>query len=228
MKTKLYKKSFITKTALDNFSQTFQGKKKTIIECGNSCTRQNATCNAIHYDHDTQVCSMWNLDSKYCSNAGFNSGFLTPAGQTEEQLGLFLGSELFNIPCIPSVLISGGVINGAIIKSVEIYNPVTKTSCSLPKLPQGRWWHTQDGEIACGGGSGSGTTQTTCVKWSSESGTWTQSHTLRQSRFAHVSWSTDDGVYLMGGKDSSSRRTTELVKEDGSVEDGFSLKYDTM
>ena len=99
MKTKLYKKSFITKTALDNFSQTFQGKKRTIIECGNSCTRQNASCNAIHYDHDTQVCSMWNLDSKYCINAEFTSGFTTPAGQTEELLGLFLGSELFNIPC---------------------------------------------------------------------------------------------------------------------------------
>ena len=99
MKTKLYKKSFITKTALDNFSQTFQGKKRSIIECGNSCTRQNATCNAIHYDEDTQFCSRWNLDSLYCSNSDFNSGFKTPAGQTEELLGMFFGSELLNIPC---------------------------------------------------------------------------------------------------------------------------------
>ena len=227
MKTKLYKKSFITKTALDNFSQTFQGKKRSIIECGNSCTRQNATCNAIHYDQDTNVCSMWNMDSKYCSNAEFNSGFLTPAGQTEEQLGLFLGSELFNIPCIPSVLISGGVINGAIIKSVEIYNPVTNTICSLPELPDARNEHTQDGELACGGDGDSSNTLTTCVKWSSESGSWTQSHTLRQRRIWHVSWATEDGVYLMGGMDSSSEFTTELVKEDGSVEDGFSLKYST-
>ena len=223
MKTKLYKKSFITKTALDNFSQTFQGKKRTIIECGNSCTRQNASCNAIHYDHDTQVCSMWNLDSKYCSNADFNSDFKTPAGQNEELMGLFLGSELFNIPCITSVLITGGYNKGD-LQSVEIYNPVTKTTCSLPQLPEGRCFHTQDAGLACGG---QGDLGNTCVKWSSESGSWTQSHTLRQRRQNHVSWATEDGVYLIGGQDSSSWRTTELVKEDGSVEDGFSLKYDT-
>ena len=65
----------------------------------------------------------------------------------------------------------------------------------------------------------------TCVKWSSESGNWTQSHTLRGNRVDHVSWATPDGVYLMGGW--WSKKTTELVKEDGSVEDGFSLKYHT-
>ena len=36
--------------------------------------------------------------------------------------------------------------------------------------------------------------------------------------FAHVSWATEDGVYLIGLSN-----TTELVKEDGSVEDGFIL-----
>ena len=226
MKTKLYKKSFITKTALDNFSQTFQGKKRSIIECGNSCTRQNATCNVIHYDHDTQVCSMWNLDSKYCNNAEFNSGFTTPNGQTEEPQGMFLGSELFNIPCITGVLITGGY-NGKGLQSVEIYNPVTSTICSLPQLPVDRRAHTQDGKLACGGRSSSSNAATACVKWSSDSGTWTKSHNLLQSRTAHVSWATEDGVYLMGGLDRGGGLTTELLKEDGSVEEGFSLKYDT-
>ena len=41
-----------------------------------------------------------------------------------------------------------------------------------------------------------------------------------------MSWATKDGVYLMGGL--YSKNTTEVVKEDGSVEDGFNLKYDTM
>ena len=50
-------------------------------------------------------------------------------------------------------------------------------------------------------------------------------HTLLQSRTGHVSWATEDGVYLMGGE--IGKKTTELLKEDGSVEDGFSLKYDT-
>ena len=100
MMTKLYEKSFITKSALENFSQTFQGKKRSIIECGNSCTRQNATCNAIHYDQDTQVCSMWNMDSKYCNSPKFTSGFSTPDGQTEELLDMYFGSELLNTRCL--------------------------------------------------------------------------------------------------------------------------------
>ena len=68
-------------------------------------------------------------------------------------------------------------------------------------------------------------TMTSCVKWSPASGTWNQSHTLREKRHAHVSWATDSGVYLIGGW--YSRNTTEKVKLDGSVEEGFSLKYDT-
>ena len=78
-----------------------------------------------------------------------------------------------------------------------------------------------EGKLSCGGGSGN--TQKTCVKWSPASGTWTQSHTLRQKRNGHVSWSTASGVYLIGGTESS--RTSEKVKLDGSVEEGFGLKY---
>ena len=120
------------------------------------------------------------------------------------------------------VLITGGY-NGGFLRSAEIFNPVTKTRCSLPQLPEGRNHHSEDGGLACGGGSAA--TQTTCVKWSPASGTWTKSHTLRQNRSAHVSWATASGVYLIGG--SFSKRTSEKVKLDGSVEEGFSLKYDT-
>ena len=125
-------------------------------------------------------------------------------------------------------------MNGGVrLQSVEIYNPVTNTICSLPELPEARYYHTQDGELACGGFGDSSNTFTpyTCVKWSSESGSWTQSHTLLQVRIWHVSWATEDGVYLMGGaplrSTQTSTRTTELVKEDGSVEDGFGLIYDS-
>ena len=50
-------------------------------------------------------------------------------------------------------------------------------------------------------------------------------HTLRKGRYAHVSWATASGVYLIGG--SYSKRTSEKEKLDGSVEEGFSLKYDS-
>ena len=125
------------------------------------------------------------------------------------------------------VLISGGYDYGrrAALRSAEIYTPATNTTCSLPPLPGVRYGHTQNGGLACGG-TGSSHSSKTCDLWSSESGSWTRSHTLRQSRYHHVSWATEDGVYLMGGT-SGSCRTTELVKEDGSVEDGFTLKYST-
>ena len=44
------------------------------------------------------------------------------------------------------------------------------------------------------------------------------------ARSDHVSWATASGVYLIG---DGNHRKTELVKEDGSVEEGFKLKYET-
>ena len=122
---------------------------------------------------------------------------------------------------ISAVLIVGTANSPA--RSAEIFNPITKTSCSLPQLPEERFRHSQDGDLICGGPI----TPKTCVKWSPSSGSWTQSHTLRQSRFEHLSWTTASGVYLMGGMNDLSKRTTEKVKFDGSVKNGFSLKYDT-
>ena len=121
------------------------------------------------------------------------------------------------------VLITGGYNNGP-LKFAEIYNPLTNTSCFLPHLPEGRSLHSQEGGLVCGGPS-SAATWNTCVKWSPASGTWTHSHTLRQKRHGHVSWATASGVYLIGGWES--KRTSEKVKLDGSVEEGFSLKYKT-
>ena len=126
------------------------------------------------------------------------------------------------------VLITGGFNgsydNGSHLNSAEIFNPVTNTSCSLPQLPEARYFHSQDGGLVCGGGN-STSNQRTCVKWSPASGTWTLSHILRQQRRDHMSWVTASGVYLIGGEDSM--RTSEKVKLDGSDEEGFVLKYDT-
>ena len=126
------------------------------------------------------------------------------------------------------VLLTGGFRvkghSGFHVKSTSIYNPVTKKICSLPKLPEGRWEHSQDGGLACGG-TNTNSLQTTCVKWSSGTGTWNHSHTLKERRVGHVSWATASGVYLIGGDISSG--SSEKVNLDGSVEEGFSLKYET-
>ena len=113
------------------------------------------------------------------------------------------------------VLITGGAER----KSSEIYNPVTKASCSLPQFSEVRAGHTQNGELACGGG------KSNCVKWSPASGAWTQSHTLREARVSHLSWKTTSGVYLLGGYNT--RLTSEKINMDGSVVESFNLKYET-
>ena len=126
---------------------------------------------------------------------------------------------------VSGVLITGGFYTSP-LRSTEIYNPITKTTCSLPQIPEYRRYHTQDGDLTCGGGKYGSSTNATCVKWNRTSGTWTQSHTLRHKRWQHVSWETASGVYLIGG-DIRDNRTSEKVKSDGSVEDAFIPKYNT-
>ena len=122
-----------------------------------------------------------------------------------------------------AILITGGYNNGY-LKSAEMFLPSSNTTCSLPELPEKRGQHTQDGGLACGGNDSS--MRTNCDRWTA--GNWTRtSHTLRAARYNHMSWSTAEGVFLIGGWSSASQKTSELVKEDGSVEEGFALKYNT-
>ena len=122
-----------------------------------------------------------------------------------------------------AVLITGGYGRGDWVSSAEIYLPSGKTSCSLPELTEERAWHTQDGPWACGGRG-----IDTCEKWSE--GSWTRSQgRLSVYRGDHVSWASVSGVYLMGTyyKYKNGKETTELVKEDGEVKEGFPLKVPT-
>ena len=66
-----------------------------------------------------------------------------------------------------------------------------------------------------------------CYQWSPDSGVWTKSHTLLATRTSQVSWSTESGVYLIGGYNplANTRYTSEKVLRNGSVVEGFSLKY---
>ena len=110
-------------------------------------------------------------------------------------------------------------------RSVTIFDPDNNTSCSLPVLPQGRNLLTLEGGLACGGLDDA--VSTSCVKWTPAGSNrlWSLSHSLRQKRYGHVSWATASGVYLIGGDYSPS--TSELVKPNGRVREGFSLKYES-
>ena len=126
-----------------------------------------------------------------------------------------------------AVLISGGV--GTDQNSAEIFYPENnKTiSCSLPKLPERRFYSTQSGDHLCGGGpdTEADSPRGDCVKWNKD-GTWTKSHNLQQKRYGHSSWVTASGTYLIGG--THSPKTSEIIHEDGSTETetGFALEYD--
>merc|ERR1712098_667061 len=90
-------------------------------------------------------------------------------------------------------------------------------------MPLPKYGHTQNGLIACGGGSGS-LEQKTCFKLSS--GAWsTFTEDPIQPRTGHSSWTTPDGnILLIGGFPSST--TTELVHKNGTSISSFKFFSD--
>ena len=106
-----------------------------------------------------------------------------------------------------------------------MYNLITKTSCSLPDLPEGRRYPSSDGGVICGG-LDSKEVQTSCVEL--KNGLWSSSkYQAIRPRVFHVSWNMIPGksLMLLGGRD---RRTTDIVHANGNVEKGFPLLYDVM
>ena len=101
--------------------------------------------------------------------------------------------------------------------SVEMFIPSTKHSCTLPSLPDERYYHTMSGLTICGGQF----TKTTCLQLSS--GVWSVSHTLQEERDDHSSWQSDQqGVILMGGYGSD--MSSEVVGKGGK---SFDMRYGT-
>ena len=110
---------------------------------------------------------------------------------------------------------AGGWI-GSSLDVVELFNPNTQTSCVITgKLDQPRAYHTGDGNMVCGGSISS------CYNVATG-----DTINLLNERSSHTSWSTDTGIYLLGGNPSSNFRTTELITGD-TTQAGFGLKYDT-
>ena len=155
--------------------------------------------------------------------------------ETPENVNFVFGIFKFAF-FIPVVLITGGLgSRGDHLDQFgsEIYDPITKTSCVLPNLPKGRYSHTQDGLLICGGfdeggGVSEDTPLKTCLTWNH--GIWNVSHHLSSRRSGHSSWTsaTNNKTYLMGGNQQDYRQSTEIVGPDGSVEEGFDLHYGTM
>ena len=92
--------------------------------------------------------------------------------------------------------------------------------CSLPKLPDTRFYHTQSGLELCGGLNG----PSTCLKFSQ--GSWITSHNLQHPRYWQSSWASPSGVVLMGGRTFTGSayvnyNHTELLSEDDDTTSTF-------
>ena len=110
--------------------------------------------------------------------------------------------------------------------TAELYVPSSGVLCSLPQLPDKRNSHTMESSgLLCGGLY----TKDSCVQWSPANGTWNKLLTMDDERYSHVSWtpSTGNGTYLIGGIYSRTRKTTTLIRPDGTQDPGFPLKYVT-
>ena len=132
-------------------------------------------------------------------------------------------SRLTTLKIIVSVILVTGGYGGGHFKSAQIYFPQSGRFCSLPDMKEGINLHTQDGSLICGGYP----TGQSCSEWKSDSGTW-NSYNLPRTRKYSESWTPQSGVgtYLTGDE-STHRATTDLIKPDGTVQQGFNLKYDT-
>ena len=118
---------------------------------------------------------------------------------------------------------AGGSSGGSVLDIMELFNPINETNCVVTgKRDQPRHYHTGDGNIVCGGQGNDGDYISSCYNVATG-----DTINLLNGRYGHTSWSTDAGIYLLGGWPSSTvGRTTELVTGD-TTQAGFGLQYDT-
>ena len=110
----------------------------------------------------------------------------------------------------------GQSVDYSVLDVVELFNPNTGTSCVITvKLDKTRFGHTGDGNLVCGGA------RSGCYNVATGA-----TINLLTVRSRHTSWSTDAGIYLLGGSPSYNYGTSELVTGD-TTQAGFGLKYDT-
>ena len=119
------------------------------------------------------------------------------------------------------MLITGGLDSDYnILSSVELYGE--EFQCKMnTSMKMKRYGHASAGEGTVCGGYGSDDSLTTCETMDTTTGVWSRSHTLNQKRSSFVMWRTR----LMGGW--YSRTTSEVLQDDGSSENSFTLQHDT-
>ena len=117
-----------------------------------------------------------------------------------------------------------GGLSASTLDVVELFNLETMSSCVVNNtLDQPRYANTGDGNLVCGGRDDDYNPISSCYNIATGA-----TINLLNERVGHTSWSTSNGIYLLGGfpRDSIASRTTELITGD-TTKAGFGLKYDT-
>ena len=128
------------------------------------------------------------------------------------------------------IIITGGkTLYGSKYETlVQLLNENGTFICNLPKLPESRFGHTQNGLVLCGGGNISYSIPT-CLML--ENGSWIESYNLIEPRYVHSSWTSPIGIMLLGGKFLNGHfdppTTSELLSEDGQSVPSFDMHYRT-
>ena len=123
-------------------------------------------------------------------------------------------------------------------ETVELVGTDGKRICTLPKLPECRTSHTQNGLVVCAGWCDGETCEEysrkkyvmkSCVTFKEEDGEWHQTHTLKHSRRMHESWASPKGVMLLGTTAYSTYseilKSTEILTNNGDTKPGFKLRH---
>jgi len=127
----------------------------------------------------------------------------------------------------PGLLIVGGGSEEN-KKTVELWAPDGPNSwlrgvhCSLPStlLERGQY-HTQHGNLVCGGFDGWPPKDQQCEKF--ENGQWEVSHELDSRREGHVMWNSSKGVVLIGGRPGY--YSSVLLLDEGKTQKLFDIEY---
>ena len=128
------------------------------------------------------------------------------------------------------ILTGGKTLYGSKYETlVQLLNENGTFICNLPKLPESRFGHTQNGLVLCGGGNYSYSIAT-CLRF--ENGSWIESYNLNAPRYLQSSWTSPLGVMLLGGKfideNFNSSATSELLNEDEQSVPSFDMHYKTL
>ena len=130
-------------------------------------------------------------------------------------------NQWFAVNNISVVIVTGSSGNYKPAKtSVELLSSNGTRLCSLPDLPESRYYHSQSGLITCGGGVAQ--TKNSCVTFTG--GRWKKTHTLGMRRHDHTAWASPRGVLIIGGGVEGSSLNTERLTDNGGATPSFALK----